>query len=129
MVQKPIVLDAPKPEPRARSAESLQAEILEKLTYSVGKDPCGYRAQPAVWLATATTPASGSARADGTIEPLVKNRLVYVMVWTTAGCVSPHWQEHPTSTIAPASCWSHAQLVDADTGTALFGVGTNHAVG
>src|SRR6188474_1137979 len=48
MSQKPIVLDAPKPEPRARTAEALQAEILEKLTYSVGKDPIV--ARPYDWL-------------------------------------------------------------------------------
>ncbi|MBI4920287.1 MAG: glycogen/starch/alpha-glucan phosphorylase [Devosia nanyangense] len=48
MPQKPIVLDAPKPEPRARSVERLQAEILEKLTYSVGKDPIV--ARPHDWL-------------------------------------------------------------------------------
>ncbi len=39
MTQKPIVLDAPTPRKRAVSAEAIQAEILEKLTYSVGKDP------------------------------------------------------------------------------------------
>jgi starch phosphorylase len=48
MSQKPIVLDAPKPEPRALTAEALQAEILEKLTYSVGKDPIV--ARPHDWL-------------------------------------------------------------------------------
>jgi len=44
----PIVLDAPTPEKRARTAEALQAEILEKLTYSVGKDPIV--ARPYDWL-------------------------------------------------------------------------------
>ena len=48
MPQKPIVFDAPKPEPRARTAEALQSEILEKLTYSVGKDPIV--ARPHDWL-------------------------------------------------------------------------------
>ena len=48
MSQKPIVLDAPTPEPRARTAEALEAEILEKLTYSVGKDPIV--ARPHDWL-------------------------------------------------------------------------------
>ncbi|MEQ1901291.1 MAG: glycogen/starch/alpha-glucan phosphorylase [Devosia sp.] len=48
MSQKPIVLDAPKPEPRALTAEALQSEILEKLTYSVGKDPIV--ARPHDWL-------------------------------------------------------------------------------
>ncbi len=48
MSQKPIVLDVPTPEPRARTAEALQAEILEKLTYSVGKDPLV--ARPHDWL-------------------------------------------------------------------------------
>jgi glycogen phosphorylase len=48
MPQKPIVYDAPKPEPRARTAEALQAEILERLTYSVGKDPIV--ARPHDWL-------------------------------------------------------------------------------
>jgi starch phosphorylase len=48
MPQMPIVLDAPTPEKRARTAEALQAEILEKLTYSVGKDPIV--ARPYDWL-------------------------------------------------------------------------------
>ena len=39
MPQKPIVYDAPTPQPRARDAETLRHEILEKLTYAVGKDP------------------------------------------------------------------------------------------
>ena len=48
MPQKPIVFDAPTPVPRARTAEALQAEILERLTYSVGKDPIV--ARPHDWL-------------------------------------------------------------------------------
>ncbi len=48
MPQMPIVLDAPTPEKRGRTAEALQAEILEKLTYSVGKDPIV--ARPHDWL-------------------------------------------------------------------------------
>ncbi|WP_404403012.1 glycogen/starch/alpha-glucan phosphorylase [Pelagibacterium halotolerans] len=39
MPQKPIVYDAPTPQPRTNDAQSLRNEILEKLTYSVGKDP------------------------------------------------------------------------------------------
>ncbi|SDG48107.1 glycogen/starch/alpha-glucan phosphorylase [Pelagibacterium luteolum] len=39
MPQKPIVFDAPTPQPRASDAETLRNEILEKLTYAVGKDP------------------------------------------------------------------------------------------
>jgi len=49
MPQKPIVYDAPTPEPRATTVEALQAEILEKLTYSIGKDPIV--ARPHDWLA------------------------------------------------------------------------------
>ena len=41
--------DAPKPAPRATDAGTLAAEILEKLTYAVGKDPIV--AQPHDWLA------------------------------------------------------------------------------
>jgi glycogen phosphorylase len=48
MSQKPIVFDAPKPSPRDRSPEALQAQILERLTYSVGKDPIV--ARPHDWL-------------------------------------------------------------------------------
>ncbi|MBN9303853.1 MAG: glycogen phosphorylase [Devosia sp. 67-54] len=48
MPQKPIVLDAPTPERRAVTAEAIQAEILEKLTYSVGKD--AIVARPHDWL-------------------------------------------------------------------------------
>jgi starch phosphorylase len=48
MPQKPIVLDAPTPQPRALTVESLQSEILEKLTYAIGKDPIV--ARPHDWL-------------------------------------------------------------------------------
>jgi glycogen phosphorylase len=48
MPQKPIVLDAPTPQPRALDADAIQAEILEKLTYSIGKDPIV--ARPHDWL-------------------------------------------------------------------------------
>ncbi len=49
MPQKPIVYDAPTPEPRASTVEAIQAEILERLIYSVGKDPIV--ARPHDWLA------------------------------------------------------------------------------
>src|SRR5690349_14881567 len=48
MPQQPIVFDAPKPEPRAHTTEALANEILERLTYSVGKDPIV--ARPHDWL-------------------------------------------------------------------------------
>ncbi len=48
MPQKPIVYDAPTPEPRASTVEAIQAEILERLIYSVGKDPIV--ARPHDWL-------------------------------------------------------------------------------
>src|SRR5690606_18814308 len=48
MAPQPIVFDAPKPPPRASTPEALQAAILERLTYSVGKDPIV--ARPHDWL-------------------------------------------------------------------------------
>ncbi|HQZ13916.1 MAG TPA: glycogen/starch/alpha-glucan phosphorylase [Devosia sp.] len=48
MAPKPIVFDAPRPPPRSRTPEAIQAEILERLTYSVGKDPIV--ARPHDWL-------------------------------------------------------------------------------
>lgn len=39
MSQQPLVYDGPRPEPRINTPEGLAAEILAKLTYSVGKDP------------------------------------------------------------------------------------------
>jgi starch phosphorylase len=49
MPQQPIVYDAPMPEPRATNVEAIQAEILARLIYSVGKDPIV--ARPHDWLA------------------------------------------------------------------------------
>ncbi|HEV7345072.1 MAG TPA: glycogen/starch/alpha-glucan phosphorylase [Devosia sp.] len=49
MPQQPIVYDAPTPEPRASTVEAIQAEILERLIYSVGKDPIVARRHD--WLA------------------------------------------------------------------------------
>ncbi|RUT35068.1 glycogen/starch/alpha-glucan phosphorylase [Arsenicitalea aurantiaca] len=65
MPQKPIVFDAPQPEPRARTVEALKAEILERLTYSVGKDPAV--ARPHDWL-TATILAVRERVIDGWME-------------------------------------------------------------
>ncbi len=48
MPQKPIILDAPTPQPRALTVEALQSELLEKLTYAIGKDPIV--ARPYDWL-------------------------------------------------------------------------------
>ena len=49
MPQQSIVYDVPSLEPRAKTAEALQAEILERLIYSIGKDPIV--ARPHDWLA------------------------------------------------------------------------------
>jgi len=49
MPQQPIVYDAPTPQPRVLSVEAIQAEILERLIYSVGKDPIVARKHD--WLA------------------------------------------------------------------------------
>lgn len=49
MPQKPIVYDAPTPERPAATVEAIQGEILERLIYSVGKDPIV--ARPHDWLA------------------------------------------------------------------------------
>src|SRR5690554_2627246 len=49
MPQKPIAYDVPTPELRAATAESIQAEILARLIYSIGKDPMV--ARPHDWLA------------------------------------------------------------------------------
>jgi starch phosphorylase len=48
MQQMPIVLEVPTPARRALTTEAIQAEILEKLTYFVGKDPIV--ARPHDWL-------------------------------------------------------------------------------
>ncbi|HTJ56554.1 MAG TPA: glycogen/starch/alpha-glucan phosphorylase [Devosiaceae bacterium] len=48
MPQQPIVFDAPKPEPRGLTADVLANAILERLTYSIGKDPIV--ARPYDWL-------------------------------------------------------------------------------
>ena len=62
MPQKPIVYDAPTPEPRATTVEAIQAEILERLIYSVGKDPIV--ARPHDWLhATILAVGAGEQRA------------------------------------------------------------------
>ncbi len=39
MPQRPLVYDGPTPPPRVNTPEALAADILEKLTHSVGKDP------------------------------------------------------------------------------------------
>jgi starch phosphorylase len=53
MALKPIVYDAPTPLPRGRTTADLQSQILERLTYSVGKDPIV--ARPHDWLKATIT--------------------------------------------------------------------------
>ena len=65
MPQQPIVYDAPTPEPRATSVEAIQAEILERLIYSVGKDPIVARQHD--WLA-ATILAVRQVSRDDSIQ-------------------------------------------------------------
>ncbi|HEY4202696.1 MAG TPA: glycogen/starch/alpha-glucan phosphorylase [Devosiaceae bacterium] len=48
MAQQPVVIDAPRPEPRSITVEALREEILEALTYYVGKD--AIVARPHDWL-------------------------------------------------------------------------------
>jgi glycogen phosphorylase len=62
MAVKPINLDAPTPAPRVNDAPTLAREILERLTYSIGKDPIV--ARPHDWL-VATVLAVRARMIDG----------------------------------------------------------------
>ena len=88
-------------------------------------DGCGDRGhRPTVTLARATSPQAGTARPDGSIDPLMDATLVYVLHWTGMMClpVGPlHYPPTATGTPAtPAPC-DALSFVDANTGAELYG--------
>ncbi len=68
-------------------------------------DGCGDRGhRPTVTLARATSPQAGTARPDGSIDPLMDATLVYVLHWTGMMCLPVGPLHYPaTATGTPAT--------------------------
>lgn len=88
-----------------------------------GKAECATGGGPDISLAQATTPAAGARRRDGSINPLVRGTLSYVLTWTGVPCVptggGPAVSGRPSSSPKVYSCIV-VDLIDADTGELLY---------
>jgi hypothetical protein len=89
-----------------------------------GDAVCDLSRGPTIVLAEATVTTAGHPRPDGSLEPLVKDALVYVLEWTDVPCGPVGPAPSPGSTAAPqpdATC-TLITLIDAGTGRVLLSV-------
>jgi hypothetical protein len=91
-------------------------------TCTAGKSVCLNGVDPTITLALATSTAAGTAQSDGSMTPLMKDTLVYVMTWTNEPCTRKGGPPAPSgaATPTPLPCTLLA-FVDANSGAALYG--------
>ncbi len=91
-------------------------------TCTAGESVCLNGVAPTITLALATSTAAGTAQSDGSMTPLMKDTLVYVMTWTNEPCIPKGGPPVPSgaATPTPQPCTLLA-FVDANTGAALYG--------
>lgn len=85
---------------------------------------CDIDKGPTIVLAVATVTGAGQAQPDGSLTPLVKDTLVYVLTWTDVSCRASGPVPSPGGTADPRpddSC-TVVNLVDAGTGKVLYSV-------
>jgi hypothetical protein len=83
---------------------------------------CDLNQSPTIVLAVATVNGAGQMQKDGSIAPLAKDTLVYVIRWTNVPC-QPVGPVAPAGAKAPSpSVWSCTlvNLVDAGSGKVLY---------
>lgn len=73
-------------------------------------------------LALVTTTAAGTARSDGSINPLINDALTYIIVWTGRQCPSPAGPvpATPQSTTTVARQCHLVEFVSATTGKHIY---------
>jgi hypothetical protein len=85
---------------------------------------CDLSQSPTIYLANATVTRSGQLQKDGSLEPLMIDKLVYVLKWTNAPCTQAGPVPSPGSKAGPRpndSC-TLINLIDAGTGKVLYSV-------
>ena len=85
---------------------------------------CALDQQPTIMLAEATVEGTGEAQPDGSIKPLVKNTLAYVILYDDVPCApSGPGRADGASTSAPTIVLCKIlNLIDANSGKVLFSV-------
>ena len=85
---------------------------------------CDLDRGPTIVLADATVTSAGQAQPDGSVAPLVKDTLVYVLTWTDVACRPAGPMPSPGSTPRTGSddSCTVVNLVDAGTGKVLYSV-------
>lgn len=91
-------------------------------TCKTGDSVCGSPdATSHVELGLLTITAAGTPGADGSVVPLVKDKLVYAMQWSGVPCVAAGVLPTAASTATVQQC-IYLAFVDAKTGTNVYGV-------
>jgi hypothetical protein len=104
------------------------AKISWSTAYSTcdsGDAICGKGALPTISLAVATARQAGNANPDGSIAPLMKDTLVYVMTFNGIPCIPKGGPPVPSPTHAPPTqAYSCVLLnfIDANSGQVLYSV-------
>ena len=115
-----ITLAAPS---RARAAAVSWADAYEANCRS-GDAICDLGQSPTIYLAEATVTSAGQIQDDGSLAPLMRDTLVYVLTWTNVPCTAAGPIPSPGSTAGapPASACTLINLIDAGTGKVLYSV-------
>lgn len=115
-----IILDVPSSEQRASVAWS-DAYVSNCTTGDAICDPSG---PPTIVLAKATTTSAGEEQKDGSIAPIMKDTLVYVVQWTGVPCmpVGPMRPTNETAATAAKHSCTVMNFIDATTGLVLYSV-------
>ena len=89
-----------------------------------GDAVCDLSRGPTIVLAEATVTGAGQANQDGSMTPLAKDTLVYVLTWTDVPCgpVGPAPSPGGTAASRPDVTCTLVDLVDAGTGKVLYSV-------
>src|SRR5262245_37958886 len=89
-----------------------------------GDAVCDLSQGPTIVLAEATVTGAGQAQPDGSLTPLVKDALVYVLKWTDVPCspVGPARSPGDSAVPRPDGTCTLIDLIDAGTGKVLYSV-------
>lgn len=90
-----------------------------------GEGACSTAGSPTISLARASLPDAGKANSDGSIAPMIANKLVYVITWQGVPCKPAGGPIKPTSnSTSPSKSYicTMINLVDATSGAFLYGV-------
>jgi hypothetical protein len=113
-----IILKVPPTSANARASWS-DAYVASCMS---GDAICDVGKKPMIFLAVATIGIAGEAQKDGSLRPVVEDKLVFVMQYTNVPCTGsgpPRRKERTTPTM---SFCTVLNFIDADSGRVLYSV-------